>query len=46
VTPGTISSSPSWNATRPAKTLRTIATTSSGSNGARSAAWHMQRPVA
>ena len=35
VTPGTICSAPSWNTTRSAKTFRTIATTSSASNGTR-----------
>ena len=37
---------PSWNVTRPANTFRTIATTSSSSNGRRSSEWHIQRPVA
>ena len=35
--PDTISSAPSWKITRPANTLRTMATTSSASNGRRSA---------
>ena len=46
VSPGANSSTPSWKTTRPANSLRTIATTSSSSNGPRRPGWHMHRPVA